>query len=105
MTDRERDALLLDIQRKLTDLTGQMNQVSNQVVYSCAQAAEYLRCSNQWIRSAANSGRIPFTKVGKDFRFKKSDLDAFKTSTIGARTAAKLEEMYKARQRRCSISQ
>ncbi|MEI6848093.1 MAG: helix-turn-helix domain-containing protein [Chlorobiaceae bacterium] len=50
----------------------------NPVNYNIRQAAEYLGCSTQWIRVAARNGVIPCNRVGRDIRFSKANLDAYK---------------------------
>jgi excisionase family DNA binding protein len=38
-------------------------------VYSAAEIASALRCSEWWVKEQARKGRIPFTKPGGTYRF------------------------------------
>ncbi len=42
-----------------------------------SEAAEYLHVTERWIRRAIAERRIPYVKVGRLVRFRKSDLDAY----------------------------
>lgn len=41
------------------------------------QAAAYLNTTPHWMRRARFEGRIPFVKLGRLVRFRRSDLDAY----------------------------
>jgi len=40
-------------------------------------AARYFQLSPETIRRWTKSGRLPFYKIGRDYRYRKEDLDAF----------------------------
>jgi excisionase family DNA binding protein len=46
-------------------------------LFSVGEAAEYLNVGERFIRRVVAERRIPFVKVGKYVRLKKSVLDAF----------------------------
>jgi excisionase family DNA binding protein len=41
------------------------------------EAADYLGVKERWMRAAIAERRIPFVKVGKLIRYRKSDLDTY----------------------------
>lgn len=43
----------------------------------CPEAADVLGVSERWVRRAVAERRIPFVKVGRLIRFRRSDLDAY----------------------------
>lgn len=51
---------------------------------SIFEAAEYLKISVFSLRKLARENRIPSGKVGRQWRFRKEDLDAFLQSQYGA---------------------
>ena len=51
---------------------------------SIFEAAEYLRISVFSLRKLAREKRIPSGKVGRQWRFRKEDLDAFLLNQYGA---------------------
>lgn len=51
---------------------------------SIFEAAEYLKISVFSLRKLARENRIPSGKVGRQWRFRKEDLDAFLVSQYGA---------------------
>ena len=48
------------MRQKITDLPQ---------LYSAADVAQALRCSEWWVKEQARRGRIPFTKPGGSYRF------------------------------------
>lgn len=46
------------------------------------QAAQYLATSPRHLRTLRASRRIPYVKVGRRVRFRRSDLDAFAASNL-----------------------
>ena len=51
---------------------------------SIFEAAEYLGISVFSLRKLAREQRIPYGKIGRQWRFRKEDLDAFLRSQYGA---------------------
>lgn len=53
------------------------------------EVADYLRLSNDTIYRMANSGTIPASKVGNQWRFRKEDVDAWleANKNVGGRPA------------------
>lgn len=50
----------MKVRQKITDLPQ---------LYSAADVAQALRCSEWWVKEQARRGRIPFTKPGGSYRF------------------------------------
>lgn len=45
--------------------------------YSMAEAAEYLGQSTRWVKGQLEKETLPFTKMGRMVRFRKSHLDRY----------------------------
>jgi excisionase family DNA binding protein len=54
-------------------------QVAGSTVYDLdnAAAARYLKCDPTWLKRQALAGRITHTKLGRQNRYSKADLDEF----------------------------
>ncbi|MEI8366755.1 MAG: helix-turn-helix domain-containing protein [Parachlamydiaceae bacterium] len=87
---------LREMKNQITAMTEQKAK-SEQVVFTVGEAAKEMRSSQQWIREKCNDGTIPSHRVGSYLRIAKDDLDRYKASNVGAKAAAKLAEMSKAR--------
>ena len=46
------------------------------VVFTVKEAAEFLRVTPETVRRLCRRGKIPFARIGSDYRFLKSDLEA-----------------------------
>jgi excisionase family DNA binding protein len=46
------------------------------VVLTVKEAAEFLRVTPETVRRLCRRGKIPFARIGSDYRFLKSDLEA-----------------------------
>lgn len=62
------------------------NRRSPGPVLGTTDAAEYLQCSTQTIRSMVRDGRLPAARVGDRLRYRLSDLNALFTATDGGVT-------------------
>lgn len=93
INDEHFDALM----REVLALRAEVAKIGNQVVFTTPEAAEYMRCTVDWLRRAAKDGKIEYFLVGRDMRFRKVDLDAFRATPVGEKAMAKLQEMAKAR--------
>jgi excisionase family DNA binding protein len=55
-----------------------------------AEAAEFLRVTERWVRRAVAERTIPFVKIGRYVRFELADLEAYKRTNrvpVGGRAA------------------
>lgn len=48
-----------------------------QATYTLSEAAELLRCHPETVRRYVKSGKLRGAKIGKEYRFSKSDLEEF----------------------------
>ncbi len=78
---------------ELKALKAEVTKLGNQVVYTTSEAAAYMRCTEDWLRRAAHAGKIEHFLVGRDMRFRKADLDAYRVTPAGEKALAKLREM------------
>ena len=56
------------------------NETEEKAVYNLSETAEYLRVSNQTIYNMIKDGRIKAYKIGREWRFLKSDILAYMDS-------------------------
>ena len=92
MQAQESDQLTA-LTHELKELRAEVAKLGNLVVYTTAEAAAYMKCTEDWLRRAAKSGKIEHFLVGRDMRFRKADLDAYRVTTAGEKALAKLREM------------
>jgi len=85
--------LIPALMREMKALRAEVEKIGNMVIYTTSEAAEYMRCTEDWLRKAAKDDRIPHFLVGRDIRWRKTDLDAFKATPAGQKAMAKLQSM------------
>ncbi|WP_294346918.1 helix-turn-helix domain-containing protein [Prosthecochloris sp.] len=83
--------------QEIRHLKDEVARLGNQVVYTTSEAAAYMRCTEDWLRRAAHAGKIEHFLVGRDMRFRKVDLDAFRVTPVGEKAMEKLRQMAAAR--------
>lgn len=84
-------------EQKLDMLMGMVEKLANQIILTTPEAAEYMRCTEDWLRRAAKAGKIEHFLVGRDMRFRKVDLDAYRATPVGQKALDKLRQMREAR--------
>lgn len=52
-----------------------LKQLNNSEWLTTAEAAQYLRCSTDFIRDLCNDGTVPHVEVDRDYRIRRVDLD------------------------------
>jgi|WetSurMetagenome_2_1015567.scaffolds.fasta_scaffold1730846_1 excisionase family DNA binding protein len=97
MAIEQTDEMIPALMREMKALRTEVAKLGNMVVYTTTEAAEYLRCTEEWLRKAAKAGKIEHFLVGRDMRFRKPDLDAYKATPIGQKAIAKLQSMAEGR--------
>jgi excisionase family DNA binding protein len=68
-------------------------QISPGALMSVPEAAEVLGCSQRMVRKLVHTRQIPFVRIGRLIRFRRSDIDGYITAntqpaTTGARAEA-----------------
>lgn len=59
----------------ITPLLSANGKEKSDVIFTVKSLAEYLEVSDQWVYERVHLKEIPFAKVGKFPRFKKTDID------------------------------
>jgi excisionase family DNA binding protein len=96
------DDLLSEIRALRDEIVGLKTEVaklSRDKGLPTEEAKHEVGCSAQTLRKLAKAGKIPYSRLGKDFRFSRADLKAFRESPAGSKAIAKLEEMNQKRKR------
>ena len=65
--------LILSIQNMSLILEDKMEK--NDVILKPQEAADYLRISIRTLKKLCNEGKVPATRVGKHWRFRKEEID------------------------------
>ena len=50
-------------------------------MWTVDEAAQHLRVSKSWLYRQAAAGQVPVVRLGRSLRFRRTDLDAWATST------------------------
>jgi excisionase family DNA binding protein len=62
--------------------TTELKKDGDPTFWTTKEAADDLRVSTQTIRAAAKDNKIPFARVGRDYRFMPADVRAFGKSLL-----------------------
>ena len=57
-----------------------MSPLNYDEILTCEELAEYLKMTPAWVRESCRRKSIPFRKIGRQYRFFKTEIDTWLTA-------------------------
>lgn len=65
---------------------------SSEALLTPTEVAAWLKKSKSWVYGAASSGQLPVTRIGRDLRFRREDLERWLSARTQRTAPATLKE-------------